>query len=62
MFRFRIRLASLALLSGLAVGAPATEADLKPGATVFVPAQKGDDGALATGFVAVGVNGVDPPM
>ncbi|HXC20653.1 MAG TPA: glycosyl hydrolase, partial [Steroidobacteraceae bacterium] len=27
MFRFRIRLASLALLSGLAVGAPATEAD-----------------------------------
>jgi hypothetical protein len=42
--------------------APATEADLKPGATVFVPAQKGDDGALATGFVAVGVNGVDPPM
>ena len=26
---------------------PATEADLKPGATVFVPAQRGDDGALA---------------
>jgi hypothetical protein len=41
---------------------PATEADLKPGATVFVPAQKGDDGALAAGFVAVGTNGVDPPM
>jgi hypothetical protein len=41
---------------------PATEADLKPGATVFVPAQKGDDGALAAGFVAVGKNGVDPPM
>jgi hypothetical protein len=41
---------------------PATEADLKPGATVFVPAQRGDDGALATGFVAVGTNGVDPPM
>jgi hypothetical protein len=41
---------------------PATEADLKPGAAVFVPAQKGDDGALATGFVAVGTNGVDPPM
>ena len=32
---------------------PATEADLKPGATVFVPAQRGDDGALATGFVVV---------
>ncbi len=41
---------------------PATEADLKPGATVFVPAQRGGDGALATGFVAVGTNGVDPPM
>jgi hypothetical protein len=41
---------------------PATEADLKPGATVFVPAQRGDDGALATGFVVVGTNGVVPPM
>jgi hypothetical protein len=41
---------------------PGTEADLKPGATVFVPAQRGDDGALATGFVAVGTNGVNPPM
>ena len=41
---------------------PATEADLKPGATVFVPAQKGDDGALATGFVLVGNNGIAPPM
>jgi hypothetical protein len=41
---------------------PATEADLKPGATVFVPAQRGDNGALATGFVAVGANGVNPPM
>jgi hypothetical protein len=41
---------------------PATKADLKPGATVFVPAQKGGDGALAAGFVAVGTNGVDPPM
>jgi hypothetical protein len=27
-----------------------------------VPAQRGDDGALAAGFVAVGANGVDPPM
>jgi hypothetical protein len=41
---------------------PATEADLKPGATVFVPAQRRDDGALAAGFVAVGTNGVNPPM
>jgi hypothetical protein len=41
---------------------PATEADLKAGATVFVPAQRGDDGALATGFVVVGTNGVAPPM
>jgi len=41
---------------------PATEADLKPGATVFVPAQRGEDGSLATAFVVVGTNGVDPPM
>jgi hypothetical protein len=41
---------------------PATEADLKPGAMVFVPAQRGDNGALAAGFVAVGTNGVNPPM
>ncbi|HKN29528.1 MAG TPA: hypothetical protein VJY34_17255 [Roseiarcus sp.] len=42
--------------------APATEADLKPGATVFVPAQRAADGALSTGFVVVGENGVAPPM
>ena len=42
--------------------APATEADLKPGADVFIPAQRGDDGALASGFVVVGENGVAPPM
>lgn len=41
---------------------PATQADLKPGATVFVPAQRGADGALSAGFVAVGTNGVNPPM
>jgi hypothetical protein len=40
----------------------ATEADLKPGVTVFVPAQRGDDGALAAGFVVVGNNGIAPPM
>lgn len=42
--------------------APATEADLKPGAIVFVPAQRDADGALAAGFVVVGENGVTPPM
>jgi hypothetical protein len=41
---------------------PATEADLKPGATVFVPAERRDDGALVAGFVVVGTNGVVPPM
>jgi hypothetical protein len=41
---------------------PATAADLKPGATVFVPAQRGDDGSLSTGRVVVGANGVVPPM
>ncbi len=42
--------------------APATNADLKPGATVFVPAQRGADGNISTGFVVVGANGVVPPM
>ena len=42
--------------------APATPSDLKPGATVFVPAKRAEDGALATGFVVVGANGVVPPM
>ena len=41
---------------------PATLADLKPGVAVFVPAHRGDDGALGAGFVVVGNNGIDPPM
>ncbi len=32
------------------------------GATVFVPAQRGEDGSLATGFVVVSTNGLAPPM
>jgi len=42
--------------------APATTADLKPGAIVFVPGEKGADGAIATQRVVVGTNGVVPPM
>jgi hypothetical protein len=42
--------------------APAIRADLTAGATVFVPAERGSDGALATGFIVVGSNGVVPPM
>jgi hypothetical protein len=41
---------------------PATPTDLKPGVAVFVPAQRGDDGALGAGFVVVGNNGIAPPM
>jgi hypothetical protein len=41
---------------------PATEADLKPGAAVFIPAQRGADGNLTAAFVIVGTNGVAPPM
>ena len=41
---------------------PATKADLKPGATVFVPAKRGADGALSAETVIVGTNGVNPPM
>jgi hypothetical protein len=40
----------------------ATADDLKPGATVFVPAQRGDDGGLSAGRIVVGTNGVVPPM
>ena len=42
--------------------APATEADLKPGAAVFVPAKKSADGVLAAATVVVGTHGVNPPM
>ena len=42
--------------------AAATPADLKPGTTVFVPAEKGADGKLTAGNVIVGKNGVVPPM
>ena len=42
--------------------ASATEDDLKPGATVFVPSEKVADGSMASGRVVVGTNGVVPPM
>lgn len=42
--------------------APATAADLKPGAVVFAPTTRGADGTLTAGFVIVGANGIVPPM
>jgi hypothetical protein len=42
--------------------APAIRADVAAGAPVFVPAERGSDGALASSFVVVGANGVVPPM
>jgi len=43
--------------------APATAADLKPGAKVFVAgANKNDDGTLTAPNITVGRDGVDPPM
>ena len=42
--------------------APATQADLKPGAVVFIPAEKGAGGAITAQQVVVGTNGVVPPM
>jgi hypothetical protein len=42
--------------------APATTAELKPGAVVFVPTQPGTDGTPTAGFVIVGANGIVPPM
>ena len=42
--------------------AEATKADLKPGATVFVPSEKATDGTVSTARIVVGTNGVVPPM
>jgi len=42
--------------------APATAADLKPNAVVFIPALKGAKGALSAQRVVVGTNGIVPPM
>ncbi len=42
--------------------APAMKDDVKPGAAVFVPATKKDDGTLVAGRVLVGKDGVIPPM
>ncbi|UGX89389.1 hypothetical protein LLE53_023960 (plasmid) [Phyllobacterium meliloti] len=42
--------------------APATTADLTPGAVVFVPGEKAADGAIFTSRVVVGTKGVVPPM
>ena len=42
--------------------APAVNADVKPGAVVFVPADRADDGKLSTTRVVVGKDGVVPPM
>jgi hypothetical protein len=42
--------------------APATNADVTPGAAVFIPADRADDGKLSTTRVVVGKNGIVPPM
>jgi hypothetical protein len=42
--------------------APATPADLKPGAPVFIPTEAGAAGKLTAHQVVVGKNGVAPPM
>lgn len=42
--------------------APAMPTDLKPGATVFVTAQRAAGGTLSTSRVVVGTNGAVPPM
>jgi hypothetical protein len=41
---------------------PATNADLKPGAVVFIPTMKDAKGALVANQVVVGTNGIVPPM
>ena len=41
---------------------PADRSLLKPGAGVYIPAVRGDDGTITATRVTVGVNGVMPPM
>jgi len=41
---------------------PATIADLKPGKTVYIMANKGADGTLTSGNITVEKHGVKPPM
>jgi hypothetical protein len=41
---------------------PATAADIKPGEAVFVPGQRGEDGAIHASVVLFGKDGVVPPM
>jgi hypothetical protein len=40
----------------------ADRSDLKPGTPVFIVARKAEDGMLSAAFVAVGKDGVAPPM
>ncbi|TNM63772.1 hypothetical protein [Aliirhizobium smilacinae] len=42
--------------------ATAAVADLKSGATVFIPSEKAADGTISSSRVVVGTNGVVPPM
>ncbi|MVW79275.1 hypothetical protein [Bordetella sp. 02P26C-1] len=42
--------------------APATADDVSPGTVVFIPAEKGQDGALSASRLVVGKDGVVPPM
>lgn len=41
---------------------PATRADLKPGAKVFIVATTGADGSLTPRRITVGKDGIDPPQ
>ena len=42
--------------------APAEQSDVKAGASVFIPAQKKDDGSLVATRILVGKDGIVPPM
>ncbi|MGO4137513.1 hypothetical protein ACEQ6A_23530 [Rhizobium brockwellii] len=42
--------------------APATKDDLKPGAGVVVTGEKAADGSISASQIAVGLNGIVPPM
>src|SRR5215471_1553464 len=41
---------------------PADRSALKPGAGVYIPAVRGDDGTITATRVTVGLNGIMPPM
>ena len=62
IYQGKEKIISIAEGTPIVTFAPATKHDLKPGAGVIVMAEKAADGSISAAQVAVGINGVMPPM